>query len=121
MTLSSLLIYTSSALAFVASVFFIIGVAQSDSLFGGMRHVDGTELARLRAVQHADWKCGTGLLGVALVAYAVKLFGTDAYFSESSGNIVGGVVLIAGVVGLVVVIALFVRHVTLSRALRKLD
>ena len=121
MSLSSLLAYTSAALAFVALIFFLIGVARSDSPFGGIKHVDGTELARLRAVQHADWKCGTGLLVVALMAYAANLFGTGAYFFEASGNIGGGVLLIAGVVGLVVVIALFVRHVTLSHALRKLD
>ena len=84
-------------------------------------HLDPTQLARLRAVQRADWKCGAGLLGVALIACAIDLFGTGPYFYEPSGNTAGGVVLVAVLVGLVVIIALLVRHATLSRALRKLN
>ena len=76
---------------------------------------------RRRAMQQVDWKCGAVLTGLALVALSTKLVGRGAYYDEPSGNIGGGVLLIAGVVGLIVFIALIVRHVYLSRALRELD
>jgi uncharacterized membrane protein len=125
MTLSSLLIYVSAALVLVAFIFFMIGFARSGwpigPLLGRTGQIDGTELTRLRAVQRADWKCGAGLLGVALVAYVTNRLGTGKYFNEPSGNISGGVLLISAVVGLVIVVALIVRHVTLLHALRKLE
>ena len=121
MSLASLLAYTSAALAFVAFIFFLIGFARSRRLVAPPSSRAGTEQARLRTLQHADWKCGAGLLGVALAVYAANLFGTGVYFNEPSGNLSGGVLLITGVVGLAIIIALIIRHVMLSHALRKLD
>lgn len=125
MSLSALLTYTGVALALVAFIFFLIGCARYDWRIAPpvnkTRHVDRTELARIRALQRADWTCAVLLIVVALVAYISPLFGAGPYFNEPSGNIAGGVLLIAGIVSLATIIALLVRHLTVSRALRKLD
>jgi hypothetical protein len=125
MTLSAILTYTSAELALVALIFFLIGFARSGWRIAPppsrTTHDDGTEVARVRAIQRADWKCAAGLLGVAFVAYALKHYGTGAYFDEPSGNIAGGMLLVAVLVGLITIIALIARQLTLSRALRKLE
>ena len=125
MTLSSILTDTSTALAFVAFAFLLMGFARKRRAKARPNdrtsNAGGTELMRRRAVQQADWKCGAVLLGLALVAYATTLIGNGAYYDEPSGNMAGGVLLIAGVVGSIVFIALIVRHVYLSHALRELN
>jgi hypothetical protein len=117
--------YLSIALVSVAFIFLVIGLARTVRLSAGPpgseARIATTEVERLRRIQRVDWKCSVSLLGVAVVAYVVASLGTGPFFTEPSGNIAGGVLLIAAVVGLVLAILLLIRHIGLSRALRDLD
>jgi len=79
------------------------------------------EIRRLERIRRADWRSAASLLCFALLAFALTLLGKGPFFTESSGNVAGGVVLIVGILGLILAIVLVIRHMGLSRALRALD
>ena len=122
MTLAALLSLLSAALSFVALVFFAVGLARTiPAAWWRSRSVDGEDAQRLRIAQRAEWQCAAGLIGVALVAVVASWLGTGPAFTEPSGNVAGGVLLIALLVSGVVLVTLFFRHVIVSHALRKLN
>jgi len=51
-----------------------------------------------------------------LLAFALTLLVDGPFFTKSSGNVAGGVVLIAGILGLILAIVLVIRYISLSRA-----
>ena len=72
-------------------------------------------------IRRADWRSAASLLCLALLAFALTLIGSGPLFTEPSGNVAGGVVMIAGILGLILAIVLVIRYTALSRALRGLD
>lgn len=85
------------------------------------RGVPSDEIQRLATIRRADWRSAASLLCFALLAYALTLLGRGPFFTEPSGNVAGGVVLIAGILGLILAIVLVIRYIGLSHALRALD
>ena len=124
MSLSSILDFVGRALLVMALVFLAIGVlrarpvAAQDSSNNG---VPADEIQRLQAIWRADWRSAASLLCLALLAFALTLLGNGPFFTESSGNVAGGVLLIAGILGLILAIVLVIRYIGLLRALRALD
>jgi len=125
MAVSSLLKYLGIVLLCVAGILFLFGLARTRRHTAALSKRKGEypapELLRARLVQRADWYCGGGLVAVALIAFVTSLIGTGRFFTQPSGNTAGAVILIAVVATIILVIALWVRHVRLSRALRDLD
>lgn len=125
MALSSVLRYLGVALACFAGAFFLIGVVRTagrttPSPAWKAENKD-TEMLRARLVRRADWSCSAGLLAVAVVAFVTSLIETGPFFSRPSGNTAGAVVLIAALTAIVLSIALLIRYLILSRALRDFD
>ena len=120
MALSSLLNYLGVALLCCAGAFFLIGVARTArrAPFSGRGGGHDDELLRARLIQLADWKCSAGLLATALAAFVTSLIGPGPFFTRPSGNAAGAVLLIAAALAFILIVALLVRHVSLSRALR---
>jgi len=113
--------YVSVALIFLAFVFLVIGVARTrrtNAVPSLETSIPAVAAARLKIIRRADWRCAAWLLCAALVAYASSLVGTGPFFTEPSGNVAGGFLLIAGIVGLILAALLVVRHIGLYRALR---
>jgi uncharacterized membrane protein len=123
-SLSSILDFVGRALLVMALVFLAIGVLRArpvsaqDSSNSG---VSADEIQRLERIWRADWRSAASLLCLALLAFALTLLGNGPFFTESSGNAAGGLVLIAGILGLILAIVLVIRYIALSRALRDLD
>src|SRR6266404_6531158 len=107
----------SIVLIFLAFIFFLIGVARAGRTFerpsSTKAGIPAVSVERLRIIRRADWRCAASLLYAALVAYALTLVGTGPLFTEASGNVAGGVLLIAGIVGLILVALHLVRHIGL--------
>jgi len=122
MAVSSLLIFLSVALSFIALIFFLLALGRVHRRVrrsaGESERPESVEQTRLRLVQRADRLCGSALLIVALIAAAVAFFGTGPIFTEPSGNAAGGALLIALVMFVLVSALLLIRYVILSRALR---
>jgi hypothetical protein len=125
MALSSLLNYLGLALLCFAGAFFMTGLARTARYatrsLGRKSDNQDVELMRVRLVQRADWNCSAGLLAIALVAFATSLIGTGPFFTRPSGNTAGAVILIAALSVIILIIALLVRYLSLSRALRAFD
>ena len=108
----------------MALVFLAIGVLRTwsvsarDSSNGG---VSVTEIQRFERIWRADWTSAAFLLCLALLCFALNLLGSGPFFTQPSGNVAGGVVLITGILGLILAIVLVIRYIGLSRALRGLD
>jgi hypothetical protein len=123
-SLSSVLRYVSVALIYLAFIFLVIGVARTRRTNAGPSleaSIPTVAAARLKIIRRADWRCAAWLLCAALVAYALSLVGTGPLFTEPSGNVAGGFLLIAGIVCLILAALLVFRHVGLHRALRDWD
>jgi len=121
-SLSSILSWLGLALVAMASIFLVTGTLRTRSA----RHSSGTEvpseeMQRLKAIRRVDWRSAALLVCVALVAFALSLSESGPFFTGPSGNVAGGVMLIALIVGLIVGIVLGIRHMDLSRTLRALD
>jgi hypothetical protein len=125
MALSSLLKYLGVVLLCFAGILFLLGLARTRRNTAALSKRKGEypapELLRAQLVRRADWYCGGGLAAVALIAFVTSLIGTGRFFTQPSGNTAGAVILIAVVTTIILVIALWVRHVSLLRAVRNLD
>ena len=125
MAISSLLNYLGVALLCFAGVFFLIGrarTARHTTIVPAYKNKNqDNELLRARLVQRADWYCSGGLLAVALIAFAMSLIGSGPLFTRPSGNTAGAVLLIVALVTIILISALLVRYLSLSRALRDFD
>lgn len=123
-SIASILAYVGVALVVLALVFLLIGIARTSGRAphpGTGTSISASDVRRLRIMQRADWRCAAYLLCAALLVLGVSLAGTGPFFSEASGNMAGGVLLIAFIIGLGLLILLFLRHWAISRALRKLE
>ena len=101
----------------MALVFLAVGTLRTRSFL----EVPFEEMQRLKAIRRVDWRSAALLLCIALPAFALSLVESGPFFTGPSGNVAGGVVLIALVVGLIVGIVLGIRYMDLSRTLRALD
>jgi uncharacterized membrane protein len=119
-SLSSVLTHVVMDIAFLAFIFLVIGAARMprQSTLGAL---SAEEIQRLKAIRRADWRSAVLLLGIALLTWTTTLIGRGPFFDERSGNVAGGMLLIAGIVGLILVIVLLIRYMGLSRALRTLE
>ena len=108
----------------MAFIFLVIGTLRmlpvSDRR-SSSREVPPDEIKRLVTIRRADWRSAASLLCLAFLAFALTLIGSGPLFTEPSGNVAGGVVLIAGILGLILAIVLVIRYIGLSHALRALD
>lgn len=123
MSLSSILSYIGVALAILALLFLLIGALRTDAPSNPPcrgRESLSRESQRLKAIRRADWRCAASLLFFAFLAFVLSLIGRP-FFTESSGNIAGGALLIAALVALLLVLVLIIRYIELSRALHALD
>jgi len=107
----------------MALVFFVIGTLRTPSSppHSSDVEVPSEEIQRLKAIRRVDWRSAALLLCIALPAFALSLIEGGPFFTAPSGNVAGGVVLIALIVGLIVGIVLGIRYMDLSHTLRALD
>jgi len=124
MSLSSILGFVGRALVIMALIFLVIGTLRmlpGSARGSSSREVPSDKIQRLEMIRRADWRSAASLLCLALLAFALTLIGSGPLFTEPSGNVAGGVVMIAGILGLILAIVLVIRYTALSRALRGLD
>jgi hypothetical protein len=122
-TLSALLQSMSFALAAIALLFLLKGAARGIPLARSRSRADAAdareERARRHALRRADWSCSLVLAAIALIALVAGRAGSGPLFTEPSGNRAGGIVLVVIIGSVVLLAALAVRHIVLSRALRR--
>src|SRR5215472_16418388 len=99
----------------MALIFLVIGTSRKRLQSAHYSSRALGEMQRIKAIRRVDWRCAALLLCVALFAFALSLIGTGPFFTEPSGNVAGGIVLIAQIVLLIVGIVLGIRHMDLSR------
>jgi len=124
MSLSSILDFVGRALVIMAFIFLVIGTLRmlpASARGSSSGEMPSGKVQRLETIRRADWRSAASLLCLALLAFALTLIGSGPLFTEPSGNVAGGVVLIAGILGLILAIVLVIRYMALSRALRALD
>jgi len=121
-SLSSILAYIGMVLAILAATFFLIGALRTRLSIQSSRVGESLskEFDRQKIIRRADWRCAASLLSIAFLSLALSLIGRP-FFTERSGNIAGGAVLIAAIVAFLLAIVLIIRYVDLSRALRRSD
>jgi hypothetical protein len=122
-SLALILTYVGGALVFLAFVFLLIGAIRTKRLpvHGMKTGVAASNVGRLLAIRRADWRCARHLLYLAVLLMMISLTSTGAFFTEPSGNVAGGALLIGALVGPLCIVVLVARHRFLSRALRDLE
>ncbi len=123
MTVVSLLFYEGVALMLAAMIAFAFGFLRTQGRAAARQQdIDEARTAQRRVLRRADRRCASGLVGTALACFGLSwLSRTNPVFTEPSGNIAGGVVLIMIATAAIVILALLFRQLIVHEGIGVLD